>query len=230
MKPIYEPKGAAKEYGDLALNIYTGCPHKCWYCYVPNVLRMDRKKFHTDIRPRPNIVEETRKQLECEHITGKLIHLCFTCDPYPNGVDSSATRKIIQLLKEYGNSVQILTKGNGNRDLDLLDSADWYGITLDGTETISEYTRRTTALINAHGVGIKTWVSFEPVVNALEVIKDISKLARVPAVDKVKIGKLNYHDSDINWAEFGHAVEDVCRAYNLDYYIKDSLRKCMETE
>ena len=67
-------------------------------------------------------------------------------------------------------------------------------------------------------------------VNALEVIKDISKLARVPAVDKVKIGKLNYHESDINWAEFGHAVEDVCRAYNLDYYIKDSLRKCMEKE
>lgn len=27
MKPIYEPKGKAKEYGDLAINIYTGCPH-----------------------------------------------------------------------------------------------------------------------------------------------------------------------------------------------------------
>ena len=24
MKPIYKPKGAAKEYGDYALNIYTG--------------------------------------------------------------------------------------------------------------------------------------------------------------------------------------------------------------
>jgi DNA repair photolyase len=29
MKPLYEPKGAAKEYGDYALNIYTGCPHRC---------------------------------------------------------------------------------------------------------------------------------------------------------------------------------------------------------
>lgn len=28
MKPIYEPKGKAKEYGDYALNIYTGCPHE----------------------------------------------------------------------------------------------------------------------------------------------------------------------------------------------------------
>ena len=31
MKPIYEPKGKAKEYGDYALNIYTGCPHSCYY-------------------------------------------------------------------------------------------------------------------------------------------------------------------------------------------------------
>lgn len=227
MKPIYEPKGAAKEYGDLALNIYTGCPHRCFYCYVPNVLHCDREKFHTDIRPRTNIVEETRKQLEREQITGKLIHLCFTCDPYPTGYDTTVTRKLIQLLKEYGNHVQILTKGDGSRDFELLDGEDWYGITLDGTETPSEIARRTSALVNAHEVGIKTWVSFEPAVNALGVIKDISKLARVQAVDKVKIGKLNYHESDINWAEFGHAAEDVCRAYNLDYYIKDSLRKEM---
>ena len=27
MKPLYIPKGAAKEYGDYAVNIYTGCPH-----------------------------------------------------------------------------------------------------------------------------------------------------------------------------------------------------------
>lgn len=42
MKPIYEPSGAAKEYGDLAINIYTGCPHGCFYCFAPSVLRRDR--------------------------------------------------------------------------------------------------------------------------------------------------------------------------------------------
>lgn len=31
MKPIYKPKGAAAEYGDYAVNIYTGCPHRCYY-------------------------------------------------------------------------------------------------------------------------------------------------------------------------------------------------------
>ena len=92
MKPIYEPKGAAKEYGDLAINIYTGCPHRCFYCFAPSVLRRDREQFHKDVRPRDGIVEATRRQLEKEQITGKLIHLCFTCDPYPTAVDSMATR------------------------------------------------------------------------------------------------------------------------------------------
>lgn len=64
MKPIYEPKGAAKEYGDYAINIYTGCPHRCYYCFAPNVLRKDREQFHTCIEPRKDIVvsEVSRRQ------------------------------------------------------------------------------------------------------------------------------------------------------------------------
>ena len=110
MKPIYEPRGAAKEYGDLALNIYTGCPHRCFYCFAPSVLRRDREAFHANVQPRDGIIEATRRQLEKEQITGKLIHLCFTCDPYPTGYDTTPTREIIKLLKEHGNHVQILTK------------------------------------------------------------------------------------------------------------------------
>ena len=47
-------------------------------------------------------------------------------------------------------------------------------------------------------------------------------------IDKVKIGKLNYHPSDIDWNKFGHEAEDLCRKLGLDYYIKDSLRAEME--
>lgn len=49
MKPIYEPKGKAKEYGDYAINIYTGCPHRCYYCFAPSVLRRDREAFHSTV-------------------------------------------------------------------------------------------------------------------------------------------------------------------------------------
>ena len=225
--PIYEPKGAAKEYGDLALNIYTGCPHRCYYCFAPGVLHRDREQFHSHVEPRPGIVEEVRKQLEKEHITGKLIHLSFTCDPYPTGYDSTATREIIKLLKTHGNHVQILTKGDGSRDFDLLDGEDWYGITLDGAggQPYSEHTRISDIYI-AREHGIKTWASFEPVVDANNVLDYIRCAGHL--FNKVKIGKLNYHPSDIDWKEFGHEAETLCQKLGLDYYIKDSLRKEME--
>lgn len=224
MKPIYEPRGKAKEYGDYALNIYTGCPHRCFYCFAPGVLRRDREKFHSDVRPRENIVEETRKQLEREGITGKLIHLCFTCDPYPTGYDTTPTREIIKLLKAYGNHVQILTKGDGSRDLDLLDENDWYGITIDGGKAPAQmHHDKMTGLELAHNKGIKTWISFEPVLDADNVLWVIQTIVPVVA-DKVKIGKLNYHQSDIDWKRFGRDAEALCQMLGLDYYIKDSLR------
>lgn len=224
MKPIYAPRGKAKEYGDYALNIYTGCPHRCYYCFAPSVLRRDKEAFHSIVEPRKGIVEETRKQLARENITGKLIHLCFTCDPYPTGYDSTTTREIIKLLKGYGNHVQILTKGNGRRDFDLLDGQDWYGVTIDGSNVPQE-SYRILDLCEANRRGIKTWVSFEPVINENLVLDGIKACA---FVDKVKIGKLNYHPSNIDWAAFGREAETLCKSLRLDYYIKDSLRAEME--
>lgn len=196
MKPIYVPKGAAKEYGDYALNIYTGCPHRCYYCFAPSVLRRDREKFHSCVFPRDGIIEETRKQIEREGIIGKTIHLCFTCDPYPTGCDTTVTREIIKIIKESGNHVQILTKGNGERDFDLLGGKDWYGVTISGANKNEEpmaesMFKRLTGIMKAKNNGIKTWVSFEPVVRP-EIVFSVIKL-HSNCMDKVKIGKLNYY-------------------------------------
>ena len=226
MKPIYEPKGKAKEYGDLAINIYTGCPHGCYYCFAPRVLHIEKETFHTHVEPRKGIVEAVRKQIERENITGKLIHLCFTCDPYPTGYDSLVTREIIKLIKSSGNHVQILTKGDGKRDFDLLDENDWYGVTIDGAGAQLDIMREHD-LHEAAKNGIKTWVSYEPVLSGAFVLCSIMRLS---FVDKVKIGKLNYYPSGIRWAEFGRKAEAVCKELGLDYYIKESLRKEMESE
>lgn len=226
MKPIYAPKGKAKEYGDYAINIYKGCPHRCYYCFAPNVLHRERELFHSNITPRENIVEETAKQIVRENITGKLIHLCFTCDPYPTGYDSTPTREIIKILKDSGNNVQILTKGDGSRDFDLLDKNDWYGITLDGTAIDDMYRNRLNSLAEAHSKGIRTWVSFEPVTDERQFFIDLNLVSMI--ADKVKIGKLNYYPSDIDWGRFGRKAEALCKILNIDYYIKDSLREEMK--
>lgn len=238
MKPIYEPKGKAKEYGDYAINIYTGCPHRCYYCFAPNVLHKVKDDFHSHIEPRKNIIEEVRKQIEREKITGKLIHLCFTCDPYPNGYDSTPTREIIKILKDSGNNVQILTKNGVDaiRDFDLLGSGDMFGVTYAGY-SIEDFDRqpkeetaagtpfeRVKALYLAHKKGIKTWVSAEPVLNAKDVLEfmDLSNY-----VDIWKVGKLNYYPSDIDWGDFGRRAESILKSKRKAYYIKDSLRKEM---
>jgi len=225
-RPIYEPKGKAKEYGDYAINIYTGCPHRCFYCFAPSVLHRDREQFHSHVEPRTGIIEAVMLQLKRELITEKLIHLCFTCDPYPTGYDTGATRTVIKLLKDAGNHVQILTKGDGSRDFDLLDGGDWYGVTIDGRETPERFQEILTTLGAAKERGIKTWVSFEPVIDAAAVLAAIA--AGAAWYDKVMIGKLNYFPSEINWKEFGKTAEALCKQLNLDYYIKDSLREEME--
>ena len=239
MKPIYYPKGKAKEYGDYAINIYTGCPHRCYYCFAPNVLHTKKEQFHSCVAPRKNIVEEVRKQIDREGITGKLIHLCFTCDPYPKGYDSIPTREIIKLLKKAGNHVQILTKNGEDamRDFDLLDENDWFGITYAGYDEFIDVCTpkaepntpnliyRLNALSNAHFKGIKTWVSAEPVLNATDLLNFIEC---ADYVNLWKIGKLNYHPSDIDWKRFGETVEAVCKDRGISFYIKESLRAEME--
>lgn len=261
--PIYKPSGRALEYSPdaLALNIYTGCPHRCYYCFAPSVLRKGREDFHSHVEPRKGIVEAVKRQFVNGYVeqktrykgwdgerksitsrvplTNKIIHLCFTCDPYPMGCDTSATREIIKLIKETGNHVQILTKGDdiaAERDFDLLDNNDWFGITYTGLlngagaknsqePDAAPDSLRFGLLQKAKKKGINTWLSCEPV---LEVQGIYISIRFSYFVDLFRIGKLNYHPSGIDWSAFGHKCVELCEQYGRAYYIKDDLRKEME--
>jgi DNA repair photolyase len=230
MKPIYAPSGRAKEYGDLAINIYTGCNHGCFYCYAPLVLKRDRVEFHAKVAPRKGIVDAVKRQLDKEHITDKLIHLCFSCDPYPAEIDTTPTREIIMAIKESGNHVQILTKGGtrAERDFDLLDDEDWFGVTITGGRREDEpnaesETGRIVALRTAYARGIKTWVSCEPIISPEDIYKLIE---RCDFIDHYKFGKMNYSPAPFKGlSSVGLEIERLCRVHNRDYYIKDDLRK-----
>jgi DNA repair photolyase len=236
MKPIYKPSGKAGEYGELALNLHNTCPHKCFYCYAPGVIHKSKEDYFKYGGYRPGLIDATERQLASEDITGKLIHIPFIGDAYPKGYDSSITRDIIKLLKDYGNHIQLLTKNgeDAERDFDLLDENDWFGVSYSGYENLEDdYCPepgagvphlRLRALKNAHGKGIKTWVSCEPVLDAGDVLYLI-KAANY--IDKFKIGKLNYYPSKIDWCAFGNAAEHLCQKYGRNYYIKEDLRKEM---
>jgi len=77
---IYKPKGRAREYSPLALNIYSGCDHGCRYCYVPGLLRRDRESFRRVV-VRADVLQEVGR--EAGRLNGEdQVLLCFTGDPY----------------------------------------------------------------------------------------------------------------------------------------------------
>ncbi|MHB9110419.1 MAG: radical SAM protein, partial [Armatimonadota bacterium] len=172
---IYQPKGRAGEYGALACNLFSTCPHACTYCYVPSVLRTTSEAFHQPAVPRKDIMRQLEKDARKRQARGEggQVFLCFTCDPYPaEDMEPAITRRAIEILHDTGHTVRVLTKGGTRalRDLDLFGPGDAFGVTLTcispsnsekwepGAALPSD---RITALREFHKAGIPTWVSLE---------------------------------------------------------------------
>lgn len=226
MRPIYEPKGKAGEYAELALNVYTGCTNGCEYCYAPAVLRKTREAFARGVAAREGLVAALERQLSQGGYEGRTVHLCFTCDPYPFAVDTSPTRAVIGLLKDAGCHVQILTKNPSASygDWDLLDGGDWIGTTFSGDDSVEpcadRQENRIKFLAAAKAAGLRTWVSCEPVL----VPEEVYRLIREgDCVDLFKFGKLNYRPSEIDWASFGREAARMCELHGRAFVLKESL-------
>lgn len=237
MRTIYEPKGKAKEYADLALNLYAGCTNGCLYCFVPLTLKMNRDKFQSSVQPRPGVLEATKERLAQGDIKGREIFMCFACDPFPNGVDATVTYEAIKLIKESGNHVALLTKGNIDTDrlFALLDENDRFGVTISCGEAMAakyepnaaKVSERLEYLRRAKEAGIKTFVSCEPVLEPKYIYFLITQMNSI--IDEYRIGKLNYysHTPPINWKTFGDLCEELCQRTGVKYLLKADLRAQM---
>jgi len=238
MQTIYKPKGKAGEYAELALNLYTGCSHGCTYCYVPRIriLHMTREEFMKP-KPRAGIIEALKKDVK--KYKDKEIFLSFTCDPYqPIELGHQLTRQAIEIIKTHGNRVRILTKSHlAERDFDLLNSKDWFGMTLTFISTFKWYeyephtaipNNRTLILEGAKKKGINTWVSLEPVISPTQTLAIIKHTHDF--VDEYRVGKWNYDKraDAIDWHKFVNEAIDLFEKYGKKYYIKESLKKYVE--
>jgi len=240
MTVIYEPRGRAREYAPLAVNLYAGCEHGCVYCYAPSAVRKSPEQFHVRPTPRANILEKLQKEVTRRPGQGQRVLLCFTCDPYqPLDVKLGLTRRAIQALHGAGYRVEVLTKGGTRacRDFDLLGPEDAFASTLtfldakksdEWEPNAAPPLDRIDAIRKAHQAGIPTWVSLEPVIDpeqSLEIIR-----ATHDIVDLYKVGKLNYHPAAkaVDWGAFGHAAEALLRRLGKRYYLKADLRAHMQ--
>lgn len=238
MNVIYEPKGRAKEYSDLACNLYRGCTHGCLYCYAPACMRTSNAKWHGTAVPRTRIIELFEKDAAQLRGDNRKILFSFLSDPYqPLEATELLTRKALEIIKKYGLKSQILTKGGKlvERDFGLFKACQTeLGVTLcfmndalrqrwePNAAPVSE---RLGLLKAAHEQGIYTWVSLEPVIDPDEALAVI-RYAH-PWVRRWKVGKLNHMravEQGVDWKKFRADVVALLQKTGANYYIKDDLR------
>jgi len=235
MSIIYQPSGRAREYCQLAANLYKGCGHGCKYCYAPAAIRADRDKFYRNPEPRKDVINLLEKDAGKFQTRGPVL-LCFTCDPYqPIEGECEVTKQAIRLLRSNGISLEILTKGGkrAERDLHMLGAGDKIGSTLTLINNADSLewepgaalpAERFAMLKKAHEMGISTWASLEPVIDpeqTLEIIRQTHEY-----VDLFKVGTMNHHphSKTIDWHKFAKQAVALLEKLNCSYYIKQDLR------
>ena len=233
---MYEPKGKAGEYADLACNIYRGCAHGCTYCYAPTALRMDRAEF-ADPQPRYGVVQQLKR--EAWKHRGREIFFCFTCDPYqPIERSFRLMPMVIDACHRWGITVTILSKGGVNamddfsllaRHPELVDFGQTLTfITPDDSEKwepkASSPAERMYALEQAKRAGFRTWASLEPVIDPEQTL-DLIRQTHV-YVDRYAVGKWNHDEraEAIDWKSFGKRAIELLEGYGKAFYIKHDLR------
>jgi DNA repair photolyase len=119
---IYQPRGKAREYSELAVNLFAGCSHACRYCYCPAILRKTVDAWARDPQPRPNILRELERDAKKLRGDPREILLSFMSDPYHSDAAAGLTRQALEVLQPYELRVQVLTKGGRRsmQDFDIL--------------------------------------------------------------------------------------------------------------
>jgi len=243
MQVIYEARGKAREYNELALSVYRGCSNRCRYCFGPEVTHTTREAYSL-VSPRKNILAKIDS--DCRAMVaagdGRHVFMSFVTDPYPE-VEPHIhfTRQAIEILHRYSIPVMLLTKGGARacNDFDLLSPIDKFGVTLtflDDKRSLEWEPRaalpseRLDTLRMAHQQGITTWVSLEPVIDpvaTLDIIREghefvnFWKLGPLDAKGDPAIHKVV---QSTDWHKFAHDAMDLLEELGATYFFKHALQ------
>lgn len=173
-----------------SLNPYVGCQHNCAYCYVPNILRINREEWNKIIGVKLNIPNILSKELKKKE-NGK-IGISTITDPYqPIEKKFKLTRYCLEQLIKYDFPIHIQTKSNIiNRDNDLISKLSNVEIMIsiatfnDNERKIlepnsSSIEERFETLSNFSEIGIKTSVFLGPIYPTIDEKKLINILEKI---------------------------------------------------
>jgi DNA repair photolyase len=111
---------------DWSLNPYTGCAHRCTFCYVRAFeKRADRPsddRYGRSSRVKVNVAERLRAELARPSWQGENVTIGAATDPYqPVEGKYRLTRACLEVLRDASNPFSIITRGPMIvRDLDVL--------------------------------------------------------------------------------------------------------------
>lgn len=189
---------------DYVANPYSGCPHRCRYCYASF---MKRFTGHTEEWGTYLDVKEYDSCKIPKALGSKTVLLSSVTDPYnPYEVKFHKSRNILELLVRSDAHVEILSKSDLMvNDIDLLKEFRDLSVgislnTLDddfrkdmepGAPSVK---RRLKALEKLHSAGIPTYLFISPIFPYLTDIRAILK-ATAGNIDKVCFENLNLRGS-----------------------------------
>lgn len=233
------------EYGDYTMNHVLGCSHGCKYpCYA----FLQKKRFggvkSYEDWCEPALVENALELLDAEipkfKDKIKMLHLCFTTDPFMYEYPEVQRMSIaaIKKLNAAGIKCSVLTKGILPIELSELSKDNEYGITLvslseafrermePGSAPLQE---RLASLRALHDAGCKTWVSIEPYPTPNICGQELMPiLEAVNFVDRIIFGRMNYSKEVTAYKDhkdfFNKCAEETikfCEGHGISYHIKE---------
>jgi len=216
---IYEPKGRAREYAELACNLAVGCIHGCRYCYGPGQFRVPRQDWTVPL-PKQDWRRRFEKAAQKFAYDPREILFSFATDPLGTIEQVEDLRIALSISAAYGLHLTVLTKNPeaAAKFLPLFRAHDWrLGTTIcflsedlraEWEPDAPSISSRIIGLRAARSAGVRTWISVEPVVEPIEALRAIASSREV--ADEVRVGHWN-HDARakaIDWKEFHrHAAE-----------------------
>ena len=251
-KAIYTTKGAAREYGRIGCNFYTGCPHGCTYCYLKrgapskqlggNVVRL-KKCFKDEAHAADVFRYELDMNVEQCQKYG--IFLSFTTDPL---IEQTRNLTSIAITEALMRDVPVWVLSKDATFLkDECNFMAWmgcanpiyrdrihFGFTLTGRDDMetnaSTNEERIQAMRVLYAMGFSTFASIEPVIDWQSARNVVMK--SLPWCDHYKIGlrsgvKKDYYDDVQSYS----AIENIVRRIEVErktVYLKESTRRLLQ--
>lgn len=249
-KAIYTTKGAAREYGRVGCNFYTGCPHMCKYCYLkrgvtgPTLggaeVRL-KKCFKDEADAISVFCKEVKKHIDTLEDTG--VFFSFTTDPLHDAT-RDLTFSALGVLCDLGLSAKVLTKsaGWGARKRERMMLEDMasrgddvqFGWTLTGCDDMEPYASRHVdrfyEMRRVKEMGLSTFASIEPVIDwdsarmAVECSLKYCDHYKIGLRSGVKKDYYNPSESSVALDEMTKVITDAGKTV----YLKESARKLLK--